>query len=118
LRYVSHPLAKAPENELDTRALASLALKQLGIDLNLRRRRRRIPIATLAARACTTRQTVARIERGDQRVAVGTWAAVLAALELDAPLRDLALRPGRPRLGFEVHDRLLPKRIRRRSDEQ
>jgi hypothetical protein len=55
-------------------------LERLGADVNEDRRRRRLPMEVVADRALTTRQTVARIERGDPRVAIGTWASVLFAL--------------------------------------
>ena len=67
----------------------------------------------LAAKALTTRQTVGRIVKGDPRVAMGTWAAVLAELgmlarlaEVAAPEFDFAsLRAQMPWLRVRIHDR-------------
>ena len=41
------------------------ALQTLGADLSEARRKRRLPMEIIAARALTTRQTVSRIEKGD-----------------------------------------------------
>ena len=65
----------------------------------------------VADRALTTRQTVARIERGDPRVAIGTWASVLFALGLANRLGDLAA-PSGDREGLALEAERLPKRVR------
>ena len=65
----------------------------------------------VADRALTTRQTVARIERGDPRVAFGTWASVLFALGLAKSLGELA-SPAADREGLALEAERLPKRIR------
>lgn len=64
----------------------------------------------VAARALTTRQTVSRIEKGDPRVAMGTWAGVLFALGLANRLRDLAA-PGSDELGLSLEGERLPTQI-------
>ena len=65
----------------------------------------------VASRALTTRQTVARIERGDPRVAMGTWASVLFALRLANRLAELAA-PARDTEGLALEAERLPKRVR------
>jgi hypothetical protein len=65
----------------------------------------------IADRALTTRQTVARIERGDPRVAIGTWASVLFALGFANRLGDLAA-PAGDREGLALEAERLPKRVR------
>lgn len=114
-------VSAAPPNQGEARVLALETLRSLGAELNIRRRRFRVPIAALANSALTTRQTVARIERGDPRVAVGTWASVVAALELNAEFRAIVTPerpPGTLRLSLDTQNRLFPKRVRRRKYEQ
>ena len=87
------------------------ALERLGADLSEARRRRRLPLEVVADRALTTRQTVARIERGDPRVAIGTWASVLFALGFANRLGDLAAPAGDSE-GLALEAERLPKRVR------
>lgn len=65
----------------------------------------------VATRALTTRQTVARIERGDPRVAMGTWASVLFALQIAGRLGELA-SPSGDMTGLALDAVRLPKRAR------
>lgn len=65
------------------------ALQRLGQDVRNARLRRRIAIADLALRAGTSPSTVARLERGDPGVAIGTLADVLVVLGLLERLADL-----------------------------
>lgn len=90
---------------------ARRALVTLGSDISAARRRRQLPLEILAERALTTRQTVARIERGDPRVAIGTWAAVLFALGFIDRLGALA-EPARDELGQALETERLPQRVR------
>ena len=87
------------------------ALERLGADVSEARRRRRLPMELVADRALTTRQTVARIERGDPRVAMGTWASVLFALGLATRVGELAA-PAGDREGLALEAERLPKRAR------
>ncbi len=87
------------------------ALERLGADVSEARRRRRLPMDVVADRALTTRQTVGRIERGDPRVAIGTWASVLFALGLANRLGELAA-PAGDREGLALEAERLPKRVR------
>jgi hypothetical protein len=87
------------------------ALVKLGADISAARRRRRLPLEIVADRALTTRQTIARIERGDPRVAMGTWATVLFVLGLADRLGDLAA-PAHDELGLSLEEERLPRRIR------
>lgn len=87
------------------------ALTKLGADISAARRRRRLPLEVVADRVLTTRQTIARIEKGDPRVAVGTWATVLFALGLVDRLADLAA-PAHDELGLALEEERLPSRIR------
>lgn len=89
----------------------STALKHLGADVSEARRRRRLTMDVVANRALTTRQTVSRIERGDPRVAMGTWASVLFALRLASRLGELAT-PAGDQEGLAIEAARLPKRAR------
>lgn len=65
------------------------ALERLGHDLRAARLSRRVAVADLAARAGTSASTVARLEKGDPGVGIGTLADVLVALGLIEKLADL-----------------------------
>jgi transcriptional regulator with XRE-family HTH domain len=66
---------------------AKPALERLGQDLRNARLRRGITVADLAVRAGTSLSSIARLERGDPGVAIGTLADVLVVLGL---LEELA----------------------------
>ena len=65
------------------------ALERLGRDLRGARLRRGIAIADLAARAGTSASSIARLEKGDPGVGIGTLADVLVVLGLLDRLADL-----------------------------
>lgn len=56
--------------------------------------------------------TLIRIEKGDPRVSIGSYAAVLFVLGMIDKLGDLA-DPGRDAVGLQLEEEQLPKRIRR-----
>lgn len=87
------------------------ALRQLGADIRHARLRRRLPQEVVADRALTSRQTVARMEKGDWRVAIGTWASVLFALGLLDGLSGLA-SPETDPAGRALEREQLPQRAR------
>ena len=87
------------------------ALKNVGADLSAARRRRRLSQSVVAARALTTRQTVARIEAGDPSVAWGTWAAVCFVLGLLDRLQEVASAE-HDELGLALEGARLPRRVR------
>ena len=82
--------------------------------MRLARMRRKFSAETVAARAGVSRMTLYRIESGDQTVALGSYARVLAVLKLDADLDKLALDDA---LGRRLQDLGIParKRAPRRS---
>ena len=88
------------------------ALRKLGRELSLARRKRGISTADMAARAFVGRDTLWRLERGDPGVAIGTLATVAFVLQLHDRLANLAA-PGTDELGLGLDERRLPKRIRR-----
>jgi transcriptional regulator with XRE-family HTH domain len=98
-------------NVIKTPVPVSRALRKLGRDLRDARRRRRIPVAILAARASISRTTLSKIEKGDPGVSLGIYAAVLFALGMHERLADVA-DPRHDALGRELEEENLPKRIR------
>ena len=76
------------------------ALSKLGQDLSVARRRRRIPMSLMAERAFISSRTLSRVERGDPRVSLGTYATVLFVLGKT------------DRLGLALDEERLPKRVR------
>lgn len=91
---------------------AGQALRKLGRDLALARRRRGLSTADMASRLFVSRDTLWRLERGDSTVAIGTLATALFVLQLHGRLADLAA-PARDELALHLDERRLPKRIRR-----
>lgn len=65
-------------------------LRKLGADIRDARRRRRLPMEVVAARAFTSRSTLQRIEAGDAAVSIGIYASVLQSLGLLEGLGDIA----------------------------
>jgi transcriptional regulator with XRE-family HTH domain len=93
------------------------ALKQIGSDLGLARRRRRISTQSMAERLQVSTATLRRLERGDPSLAMGTLAKallVLNALERFSHLLDT----GTDDLGLQLMDEALPKRISRKSSSR
>ena len=88
------------------------ALAQLGRDLRDARLRRRMPAADLAVRSGVSTSTIARLEKGDPGVAVGTLADVMVALGLIKRLGDLVdIR--NDELGLALAVEQAPRRARR-----
>ena len=90
----------------------SRALRTLGRDLAVARKKRRISAAEMAERLFVSRDTLWRMESGDPTVAIGTLATALFVLQLHDRLATLAAAGG-DTLGLEKEAELLPKRIRR-----
>jgi transcriptional regulator with XRE-family HTH domain len=87
------------------------ALTKLGDDLSNARKRRRITMAAMAERAFVTRQTIARVERGDPKVSMGIYATVMFVLGMTDRLAALA-DANVDRLGAILDAEQLPKRVR------
>ena len=71
-------------------------------------------MAVMAERAFTTRSTLARVERGDATVSLGIYASVLFVLGMVDRVAGL-VDTTTDRLGIELEDEQLPKRIRTRA---
>src|SRR5689334_18992033 len=90
---------------------AAHALRKLGRDLALARRKRGISTADMAARLYVGRNTLWRLERGEPSVAMGTLATAMFVLNLSERVADLAA-PAKDELGLRLDEQRLPKRIR------
>src|SRR3984885_9031451 len=91
---------------------AAHALRKLGRDLALARRKRGISTSDMAARLFVSRDTLWRLERGDPAVALGTMATAMFVLNLHDRLANLAA-PASDELGLSLDERRLPQRIHR-----
>lgn len=91
---------------------AAQALRTLGRDLAVARRKRGISTIDMASRLFVSRETLWRLERGDPTVSVGTLAAATFVLQLQDRLAKLAA-PGSDDLALSLDERRLPQRIRR-----
>jgi transcriptional regulator with XRE-family HTH domain len=87
------------------------ALRKLGRDIKDARRRRRIAMAIVAQRASLSKPTLIRIERGDPKVSIGSYATVLFVMGMTERLTDLADAKNDP-VGLQLEEENLPKRIR------
>jgi len=88
------------------------ALRKLGRDLALARRKRSISTSDMAARLFVSRDTLWRLERGDPAVALGTLATAVFVLRLHDRLANLAA-PASDEIALSLDERRLPQRIRR-----
>ena len=85
-------------------------LNQMGEQLRLARLRRHLSAELVAERAGISRMTLSNIEKGSPSVAVGSYAAVLHALNgMD---KDLLLVAKDDELGRKLQDLELPTRRR------
>ena len=91
---------------------AAQALRKLGRDLALARRKRGISTADMAGRLFVSRDTLWRLERGDPSVSLGTLATGVFVLQLHERLASLAA-PASDALALSLDERRLPQRIRR-----
>lgn len=89
------------------------ALKKLGADMALARRRRHLTQESMAERLRISEATVRRIERGDTGVSIGTIAQaffVLGELDKIARLLDTASDD----IGLSLMNEQLPQRVRKK----
>ncbi|WP_374333567.1 helix-turn-helix domain-containing protein [Aestuariivirga sp.] len=87
------------------------ALVRLGQDVRSARLRRGIAVADLAVRAGTSPSSIARLERGDAGVAIGTLADVLVVLGLLERLAGM-IDPRHDDLGLALAAEQGPRRGR------
>jgi transcriptional regulator with XRE-family HTH domain len=70
---------------------AKRALRKLGQDIRDARKRRRLPMELLAERARISRSTLTKVEKGDESVALGIYAAVLLASSMASAILPIPL---------------------------
>ena len=85
------------------------ALKKLGADIAIARKRRRLAMTVVAQRAFISRNTLTRVERGDSGVSIGIYATVLFVLGLADRLNQLA-DPLTDDVGLSLENSRLPIR--------
>ena len=95
---------------------AARSLRKLGADLRDARRRRRIPTQVMAERAGISRTTLAKAEKGEPGVSMGTVATLLYILGLHERLADVA-DLSHDDVGRDLGDEMLPQRIRTKNRE-
>ena len=87
------------------------ALRKVGNDINIARRRRRITIKLMAERAGISRATLSKIEKGDPTTSIGAYASVLFVLGMIERLGDL-VDDAHDLTGRQLDEERLPERIR------
>jgi transcriptional regulator with XRE-family HTH domain len=90
------------------------ALKKLGADLALARRRRHLTQASMAERIQTSVATLRRMEHGDERIPIGVIASacqVLGELEKINGLLDTAT----DEIGLTLMNQQVPLRVRKKK---
>jgi len=76
-------------------------LELMGEQIMLARKRRHLSMQDIADRATVTRLTVSKVEHGDPTVAMGIYARVLFALNLE---NDIKLIAANDALGRDLQD--------------
>ena len=90
------------------------ALRKLGRDLSLARRKRGISTQDMADRLFVSRGTLWRLEKGDPNVSIGTLATAAFILQLHERLGGLA-SPSEDTMALDLDEERTAKRIRRAS---
>ena len=89
------------------------ALRKLGHDLEIARRKRGISVEDMASRLFINRATLWRMERGDPTISIGTLVTALFVLQMHDRFANLA-DPGNDAIALDLDEQQnLPKRIRR-----
>jgi transcriptional regulator with XRE-family HTH domain len=91
------------------------AIRKLGSDLSLARRRRHISQASLAERMGASLSTIRRMEKGDARVPIHFFARALHVFGELAALERL-LDTAKDDIGLTLMDEQLPKRVRAKQN--
>ena len=89
---------------------ARKALKKLGADIEVARKKRRISTISMAERAFISRNTLAKIEKGDPTVSMGAYMSVLSILTFAGRVGEIADR-STDTIGLNLDEDRLPKRI-------
>lgn len=92
------------------------AMRKLGRDIRMARRRRSIPMAIMKQRAAMSHTTLNKLEKGDPTVSFGAYATVLFVLGMIDRLADLA-DVRFDSVGLALDEERLPQRIHLRSEK-
>ena len=87
------------------------SLSKLGADIGAARRKRGLTVAMMMERIGVAKTTYLRVEKGDPKVAMGTYAMALFVLGLGNGLGELADVRG-DEAGLLLDTSRLPKRVR------
>jgi len=109
-RPVNRTLWRAPPVHSIPLPIAQ-ALRKLGGDLALARRKRGISTAEMATRLFVSRDNLWRLERGDPTISLGTMATTTFVLQLHNRLANLA-ESASDALALSLDEERLPQRIR------
>ncbi len=90
------------------------AIRKLGQDVALARRRRRISQASLAERIGASLSTVRRMEKGDVRLPISFFARALHVFGEIQALENL-LDTSNDEIGLTLMDEYVPKRVRSKA---
>lgn len=91
------------------------AIRKLGSDLSLARRRRHISQASLAERMGASLSTIRRMEKGDVRVPIHFYARALHVFGELSALEQL-LDTANDDIGLTLMDEQLPQRVRKKRN--
>jgi transcriptional regulator with XRE-family HTH domain len=86
-------------------------LKRLGADLKNARLRRRLRMVTVAERSGISRETLAKIQKGDPGVSMGNYASVIFSIGLGTQWMKLA-EIANDKTGQTLDEERIPKRAR------
>jgi len=93
------------------------AIKQLGKDVALARRRRKLPQRLMAERMLVSVQTLQRLEAGDPTVGLAVLASALLVFGMTARLAEL-VAPDSDRAGISEDLARLPKTTHAPADDE
>ena len=99
-----------PRNTHPPLPAVARTLAELGENIRLARKRRKLSASLLAERAGMTRPTLRAIERGEPGVTLGSYANVLHCLGLE---KDLTAVGRDDELGRKLQDAVLGSRVSR-----
>lgn len=91
------------------------SLAQLGVDIGIARRKRRLTMKMMTERLGVAKSTYQRVERGDPRVALGIYAMTLFVLGFGDALGKV-VDPAKDDQGLLLEVARLPKRVRNKKD--
>jgi len=90
------------------------ALKQVGENIRIARKRRSWTIEEMASKMFVSRQTLAKLENGDPSTGLTVLTSALWVLGLDGELADLG-SPEKDKVGIFFERKKQPKRVRKNN---